>query len=98
MANARIQVEVVFAESHRAIIKCYDLDRCATVADALQRAADDPEFAGLDMLGSSVGVYGKPARLEQPLAHGDRIEIYRPLGVDAKLARRARAAEQRKSR
>ena len=37
-----------------------------------------------------VGVWGKPAELAQGVQDGDRIEIYRPLTVDPKVARRTR--------
>ncbi|MGH8430924.1 MAG: RnfH family protein, partial [Solimonas sp.] len=36
--------------------------------------------------------------LEQPLHAGDRVEIYRPLAVDPKEARRRRAAAGRSRR
>ena len=36
------------------------------------------------------GVWGKLRPLDHPLRHGDRVEIYRPLKVDPKEARRKR--------
>jgi putative ubiquitin-RnfH superfamily antitoxin RatB of RatAB toxin-antitoxin module len=42
--------------------------------------------------GVSYAVHGQRARPETPLADGDRVEILRPLAVDAKSVRRARAA------
>lgn len=41
--------------------------------------------------GEAVGVFGKRAAMDQPLAEGDRVEIYRPLAVDPKEGRRLRA-------
>lgn len=41
--------------------------------------------------GTKYGVWGKRAAPESPVADGDRIEIYRPLQVDPKLARARRA-------
>ncbi len=37
-----------------------------------------------------VGIWGRKARLEQELREGDRLEIYRALTVDPKVARRER--------
>jgi hypothetical protein len=68
----------------------------ARVADALRAAAADPEFAALDLTHAAVGIYGKLASPEQPLGPLDRIEIYRPLPIDPKEARRARAQRGRK--
>ena len=42
----------------------------------------------------SLGVWGKKVNIETALADSDRIEIYRPLVVDPKLARRRRFATQ----
>ena len=44
-----------------------------------------------------VGIWGQAVDRDAPVTAGDRVEIYRPLPVDAKEARRRRAAEQRKA-
>jgi uncharacterized protein len=90
-----ILVEVAYALSGRAIVKPLRLAAPATVADALQAAAGDPDFAGIDLARAAVGVYGKPAGRGQRLEPGDRIEIYRPLAADPKTARRARVRQAR---
>jgi putative ubiquitin-RnfH superfamily antitoxin RatB of RatAB toxin-antitoxin module len=41
-----------------------------------------------------VGIWGKATDLEHVLNDGDRLEIYRPLTVDPKIARRERFARQ----
>jgi putative ubiquitin-RnfH superfamily antitoxin RatB of RatAB toxin-antitoxin module len=93
---ADIGIEVAYAEPHRAIVKAYRLGAPATVGDALRLAAGDPEFAGIDLAGSAVGIFGRVSAAGQALADGDRVEIYRPLAADPKSARRARAREARK--
>ena len=94
---ADIGVEVTYAEPHRAIVKAYRLGAQATIDDALRLAAADPGFAGIDIAGSAVGIFGRVADKGQTLADGDRVEIYRPLTADPKSARRARAREARKN-
>ena len=37
------------------------------------------------------GIYGAPASRSQVLREGDRVELYRPLVLDPKEARRQRA-------
>jgi len=49
----------------------------------------------LDLQAQAFGIFGKRARLDQPLAEGDRVEIYRPLAMDPKEARRRRAKRKR---
>jgi putative ubiquitin-RnfH superfamily antitoxin RatB of RatAB toxin-antitoxin module len=71
------------------------LPAAATVGDALRAAGADPAFVGVDLEGAPIGVFGVPARREQPLYPGDRVEIYRPLALDPKAARRARVQQAR---
>ncbi len=91
-----IIVEVAYALPGRAIVKALRLAAPATVADALQLAAGDADFAGIDMTRAAVGVYGRPAGRGQLLESGDRIEIYRALAADPKAARRARVKQARR--
>lgn len=62
----------------------------STVRDALRAAG------GLDRQGGAAdaGVWGRHAGIDQLLRDGDRVEIYRPLRVDPKLARRERFGRQ----
>ncbi|MEY2953524.1 MAG: hypothetical protein RLZZ401_1611 [Pseudomonadota bacterium] len=66
------------------------LDDGATVADALARAGLALES------GMSTGVWNRKAELSQVLRQGDRVEVYRPLLVDPKVARRLRFERQGK--
>jgi putative ubiquitin-RnfH superfamily antitoxin RatB of RatAB toxin-antitoxin module len=86
-----LQVEVVYAEPTRVIIKALRLPPGSCAADALRLAAGDADFAGVDLASAAIGIYGKVIRADHALQEGDRIEIYRPLAADPKTARRARA-------
>ena len=48
----------------------------------------------LDLSGASVGIWGRKAGPDDALCEGDRIEVYRPLRVDPKVARRERFRTQ----
>jgi putative ubiquitin-RnfH superfamily antitoxin RatB of RatAB toxin-antitoxin module len=87
-----VSIEVAYAEPHRSIVKSYHLPPGARVADALAQAAADPDFTGLDLASAPIGIFGRLTPRDQQLNDGDRVEIYRPLASDPKLARRARAA------
>ena len=69
----------------------------STVADALVAAeatlrAQSPSKAGAVMWRTAeTGVFGEVRSRDVALEDGDRVEIYRPLTVDPKEARRARA-------
>lgn len=88
---ANISVEVSYAEPRRAVVKTFRLSSASSIEHVLRLAAADPDFAGVDIAHSTVGIFGKPAPLSQILNDGDRVEIYRPLVADPKSARRARA-------
>lgn len=65
-----------------------------TVGDAIRACGildAVPELAGREL---DVGVFGRCCGLDEPVREGDRIEIYRPLQVDPKQARRLRAGAQ----
>lgn len=96
MRREFIRIEVVYAEPHRVLARCLELAVPARVADALAAAAADPLFAELDLVRASVGVFGQRVGPERLLEPGDRVEIYRPLAVDPRTARRARAAQARR--
>jgi putative ubiquitin-RnfH superfamily antitoxin RatB of RatAB toxin-antitoxin module len=90
-----LQVEVAYAEPARVIIKALRLASGSSAADALRLAAGDTDFAGVDLAGANIGIFGKVISRDQVLQEGDRLEIYRPLAADPKAARRARAEAAR---
>jgi len=75
----------------------------ATVADALDaararlRAQGDPCAEAVDWQTGTTGIFGEVCGRERALREGDRVELYRPLQVDPKAARRARAQAVRSS-
>jgi uncharacterized protein len=66
----------------------------ATVLQALEASGVREVLAGADLASAYVGVWGRKARLDHVLRERDRVEIYRPLLVDPKLARRERFRKQ----
>ena len=82
-----LKVEVIAAFPRKATQVTVDLPDGATVLDALLKAGLGKE--------NSVGIFGEPATLETRLRDGDRVEVYRPLKIDPKEARRKRAKPAR---
>ncbi len=96
MKDTTLQIEVAYAEPRRAIVKSFQLPPDSRVADAVRLAALDPDFSGVELENAALGIFGRAVSIDQPLKDGDRIEIYRPLAADPKLARRARVKQARK--
>jgi putative ubiquitin-RnfH superfamily antitoxin RatB of RatAB toxin-antitoxin module len=84
-----MRVEVVFAlpDCHDAV--SVEVAAGATVAQALAASGLAERHPGIDL--SRVGVFGRSVCADQLLREGDRVEVYRPLVLDPKEARRRRA-------
>ena len=96
MSDAPLQIEVAYAEPQRDIVKTFYLPAGSRVADALRVAALDPDFIGVDLANSPLGIFGRLTPRDHALQQGDRIELYRPLAADPKIARRDRARQLRR--
>ncbi|MDF1485385.1 RnfH family protein [Ramlibacter sp. H39-3-26] len=88
-----LRVTVAYAPRARQVVEiALELPRGATVADALRAALrTEPALADAP---PDVGVWGRKAQPRQALRDHDRVEIYRPLLVDPKVARRERFRKQ----
>ena len=96
MANDQsIQVTVVYSPAPREVREIVlRLSPSSTVLEALQASGLLQLFPLIDQQATVVGVWGRKAGLNQQLRENDRVEIYRPLTVDPKVARRERFAKQ----
>ena len=83
----RIKVDVVYALAGVAHAATLSLPAGSTAAEAV--AASGLQHAG------KIGIFGKVVDPGMRLADGDRVEIYRPLALDPKEARRRRARKRR---
>lgn len=86
-----ILVEVAYASKENQFLLEIKLDNPACVADAIQASGVLKEFPEIDLDSISTGIFSRPVSLQAFLNNGDRVEIYRPLEVDPKEARRLRA-------
>ena len=90
-----ITVTVVFSPGPREVHEWAVHVACGgTVADAIAASPLRAEFPLLDLDACGVGVWGRKAAPAHSLRERDRIEIYRPLKVDPKVARRERFRRQ----
>lgn len=82
-STAKLRIEVVRAMPGHAERVHLELEPGATVGVALRAAGHAPD--------APAGLYGRRVPPDTRLADGDRVELYRPLRVDPREARRARA-------
>jgi sulfur carrier protein len=89
-----LQITVVICAAPRSVVEyVLQLPPRATVADAL-KACEAAQRLSAAMSSAAVGVWGRQVAPDYQLAQGDRVEVYRPLKVDPKVARRERFARQ----
>jgi uncharacterized protein len=90
-----IRVTLVYSPSPRKVQEiALELPDGATLSQALQASGISSQFPDLDLQHALAGVWGRKAGLEQVLRDQDRVELYRPLKVNPKVARRERFAKQ----
>ncbi len=92
MAEQAIQVEVAYARLDAQALLSVTGDLGMTVREAIDRSGIRQRFPEIDLAVHKVGIFGKLAKLDQPLVSGDRVEIYRPLIADPSAQRKKRAA------
>ncbi|MGI9135159.1 MAG: RnfH family protein [Rhodoferax sp.] len=92
---APIAVSLVYSPAARSV-RLLDLQVAAgtTVGQALQASGWLDNLSPQEIKMLEVGVWGCKVALDQVLRDQDRLELYRPLKVDPKLARRERFVRQ----
>jgi uncharacterized protein len=90
-----MEVTLVFAPKARVLVQA---SCCLPARSTVRQALEATGWWQQHWRGSaahlSLGIWNRKATPETVLAHGDRIELYRPLTVDPKTARRERFAKQ----
>ncbi len=90
-----IAIEVVYALARSQTLIRLSVPMGTTVAQALARCGIASLHPEIDVDAVDVGIYGRSVSPMTILEEGDRVEIYRPLIVDAAQARRRRALKKR---
>ena len=67
----------------------------ATAFDAVRASGLLERFPELGLGAPNIGIWGRSAAPDVALHDGDRVELYRPLAIDPKEARRLRARTMR---
>lgn len=90
----RLNITLVYSPVPRQVREwMLELGYGTTVTQALAASSIFKEFPDLANK-PMAGIWGRRVRLDHLLADKDRIEIYRPLRVDPKTARRERFSRQ----
>lgn len=91
MPGRDIAVEVVYAGPDRQALIALRVPDGSDVERALAASGIYDSFPSDNLAQAPTGIWGRTVPRTQRLRDGDRIELYRPLRVDPREARRRRA-------
>jgi putative ubiquitin-RnfH superfamily antitoxin RatB of RatAB toxin-antitoxin module len=94
MGQTKINVEVAYASPTTQKILSVEVEEGSTIETAIDRSGILELFPEIDLGKQKVGIFSKLKSLDEKVKAGDRIEIYRPLTLDPKDARRKRAKQK----
>ncbi len=89
-----MKIEVCHVDANGATRIAVEVGEDATLSDAIA-VSGIIERLSLARDALTFGIFGKRADLDARLCEGDRVEVYRPLIVDPKEARRRRVEKKR---
>ncbi|MEN3752261.1 RnfH family protein [Mangrovibacter yixingensis] len=91
--SPEITVEVVYALPEKQYLRKVTLTEGATLQQAIEASGLLALRTDINLEKNKVGIYSRPAKLNDTVQDGDRVEIYRPLTADPKALRRMRAEQ-----
>jgi len=87
----KIMVEVAYATPELQRILVLQAEESCTIQEVIEYSGILQLFPEIDLSKQLVGVFGCLRKLTDSIKQGDRVEIYRPLLMDPKEARKQRA-------
>lgn len=104
-AGRSITVEVAYGTPEKQVIIELEVPEGTTAYEAVLQSGITEQFEGIDPDKDAMGIFSKlldgksqPGPKEYRLQARDRVEIYRPLIIDPKQARQARASKSGKKK
>jgi putative ubiquitin-RnfH superfamily antitoxin RatB of RatAB toxin-antitoxin module len=88
--NNYITVEVAYVSKDQCLLTV-KVPASSTILDVIMHSGILQSFPDINLETQAVGIFGKVHALTDKVNSGDRIELYRPLTIDPKEARRKRA-------
>lgn len=95
MSAETISIEVAYALPERQVIYALKVAIGTSIEDAIKASPLLREFPEIDLHHSAVGIFAQVRKLSDCPQAGERIEVYRPLIIDPKEARRNRLAKRK---
>lgn len=94
LSARRIAVEVAYARAPAPLVIALEVAEGTTVREAIAASGILQRCPEIDLASCGVGVFGRLRGLDQAVAAGERVELYRPLPQDPRELRRRRAGRR----
>lgn len=91
-------VEVAYALPDKQLIRKLEVGQGTTLSEAIELSRIVEDFPEISWDAKNVGVFSQRKPLDYVLEANDRVEIYRPLIIDPKEARRLKAEKQKQKK
>ena len=85
-----VKIEIVYGTAQKQFLQRLDVAEGTTARVAVRLSDVVREFPEADIEAAPLGIFGKAVKDDTVLRALDRVEIYRPLLIDPKEARRLR--------
>ncbi len=92
LAGRTLAIEVACALPQRQAVVAMTVAPGTTAREAVRASGIAVRFPEIDVAQCVLGVWGEAIDDGYRVADGDRVEVYRPLALDPRAARRERAA------
>ncbi|OSI10776.1 RnfH family protein [Neisseria canis] len=90
----KITIEIVYGTAERQHLQRMQVESGTTARQAVIQSEMAGLFPQADIADAPLGIFGKQVKDDTVLRHNDRVEIYRPLLIDPKEARRLRVSDR----
>ncbi len=90
-SSTLMSIEIAYATPQQSWLIALEVEAGTSIKQAITSSGILTQCPTIDLQKNKVGIFSKIVDLDTVLESGDRIEIYRPLILDPKQARRLRA-------
>ena len=95
--SAMLSIEVCYALPDQQTLLELEMPAGTTLGQAIEASGITQKHPEINLTTLKTGIFGKLAPLDTVLSEGDRVEIYRPLIADPKIARQRRVEKARRA-
>ncbi len=90
----KITIELIYALPNEQELITIQVEESTQIKEAIIISGILEKYPEINLSNNPVGIFSQKVSLDSKIRQGDRIEIYRPLKIDPKEARRKRVTKK----